>query len=187
MPWIVVAPAIVLIAGALVFVLWRARGLRARNRRVFAQALPRLQEDAERLVDAPRALWHGARFADGTRLFAPAWAEACVGDLWCTAEALLFQREPASAQPESAPEPGARLAIPLAWVEEAALVRGFAPLAGKELPMLRLRFRRGGELLEAQVSLRGGMAPLEQLRREIHLRQGNVRELLLPLLQRPPP
>jgi len=45
-------------------------------------------------------------------------------------------------------------------------------LAGKELPMLKLRWRRGGEPLETQLSLRGGMAQLEKLRREIHLRQG---------------
>ena len=177
MPWIIVAPAIVLIAGALVFVLWKARLLRARHRRVFAQELPPLDAQAERLVDSPRALWHGARFADGTALVAPQWAEACVGDLSCTAAALFFQREAG----------GAQLAIPLPWIEEAALVRGFAALAQKDLPMLRLRFRRGGELIEAQLSLRGGMTSLEQLRREIHLRQGNVRAMLLPLLQRTPP
>lgn len=65
--------------------------------------------------------------------------------------------------------------------------RAFAPIAGKDLPMLRLRWRRGGEALQTDLSLRGGMPSLEALRREIHLRQKNLAALLAPLLQRPPP
>ena len=38
--------------------------------------------------------------------------------------------------------------------------------------MLRIRFRRGGEALVSDFSLRGGLANLEKLRREVHLRQG---------------
>jgi len=53
--------------------------------------------------------------------------------------------------------------------------------------MLRLRWRRGGEQLETALSLRGGMASLEALRREIHLRQGDVARQLAPLLQKAPP
>ncbi len=170
--WVFGAPAIALIAGALVFVLWKARRLRARHRRVFAAALPKLPEDRERLVDAPRALYHGTRFADGAPLLAPAWRDECVGDLFCTEEALFLQRE----------EQGALLSIPLGWVTEVALVRGHAPLAGKELPMLRLRWSRGGEALQSDFSLRGGMASLERLRREIHLRQGDVKARLQPFL-----
>jgi hypothetical protein len=72
-------------------------------------------------------------------------------------------------------------------VTEAALHRQFAPIAGKDLPMLRLRWSRGGEQLQTDLSLRGGVASLEALRREIHLRQGNVAAQLAPLLDRPPP
>ena len=170
--WIIGAPAIALVAGALVFVLWRARSLRARHRRVFAAALPPLSAGGERLVDAPRALYHGTRFADGGPLLARAWSEECVGDLFCTEEALFLQRE----------EQGALLSIPLGWVTEVSLVRGHAALAGKDLPMLRLRWSRGGEALQSDFSLRGGMASLERLRREVHLRQGDVRAQLQPFL-----
>jgi hypothetical protein len=170
--WLFGAPAIALIAGALVFVLWKSRRLRARHRRVFAAALPKLQGDSERLVDAPRALYHGTRFADGAPMLAKAWRDECVGDLFCTGEALFLQRE----------EQGALLSIPLGWVTEVSLVRVHAKLAGKELPMLRLRWSRGGEALQSDFSLRGGMASLERLRREIHLRQGDVQARLKPFL-----
>jgi hypothetical protein len=43
--------------------------------------------------------------------------------------------------------------------------------------MLRVRFRRGGEALVSDFSLRGGMANLEKLRREVHLRQGTQNAL----------
>ncbi len=174
--WIFGALAIVVIAGALVLVLWKARRLRARHRRVFGAPLPRLAADRERLVDAPRALYHGTRFADGAALVAEAWSAACVGDLYCTNEALFLQRE----------EQGALLVIPLAWVTEVSLVRGPAPLAGKDLPMVRLRWSRGGEALQSNFSLRGGMASLERLRREIHLRQADVKAQLQPFLDQVP-
>lgn len=175
--WIYCAPAIALIAGALVFVLRRARRLRARHRRVFAAPLPALAAEAERLLDSPRALYHGTRFEDGAALLAPAWGSACVGDLFCTAEGVFLQRE----------DQGPLLVIPLSWVSDVALVRGHAALAGKELPMLRLRWTRGGEPLQTDLSLRGGMASLERLRREIHLRQADVRAKLLPFLEPPAP
>ena len=175
-PWIFGAPAIALVAGALVLVVWKARRLRARHRRLFAAPLPALQAGGERLVDAPRALYHGTRFADGTALLAQAWAAECVGDLFCTQEALFLQRE----------EQGALLSIPLAWVNEVSLVRDHAPLAEKELPMLRLRWTRGGEALQSHFSLRGGMASLERLRREIHLRQADVGARLKPFLDQAP-
>ena len=175
-PWILGAPVVVAIAGALVSVLWKALRLRARHRRVFAASLPELSASRERLVDAPRALYHGTGFADGAALLVKAWSAECVGDLFCTEEALFLQRE----------EQGALLVIPLAWVTEVALVRGHAPLAGKELPMLRLRWSRGGEALASNFSLRGGMASLERLRREIHLRQANVRAQLQPFFDQAP-
>ena len=78
------------------------------------------------------------------------------------------------------------LAIAHTEVAEAALHRAFAPIAEKELPMMRLRWRRGGELLETELSLRGGMASLEALRREIHLRQGDVGERLATFLNTEP-
>ena len=135
--------------------------LRSRTRRVLAET-PAADPSAGRLVDQPRALWHGAAFADGLPLRIPDLRDACVADLFCTAEAIFVQRE----------GPGALLVIPIASISDASLHRAWAPLAQKDLPMLRLRFRRGGELIEANLSLRGGMASLEQLRREIHLRQG---------------
>ncbi len=156
------AIAVLLGAGALLFVWLRARRLRARHHAAFSAPLPELDPARERLVDAPQALYHGTRFADGTPVLAPRWADPCVGDLWCTDEAIFLEREAG----------GGRLSWPLAWVEDAALVRGHAALARKDLPMLRLRFRRGGESLVSEVSLRGGMASLEKLRREVHLRQG---------------
>jgi hypothetical protein len=154
--------AVLLGACASLFVWLRARRIRARHRAAFGAPLPALDAARERLVDAPLALYHGTRFADGTPVLAPRWGEACVGDLWCTDEAVFLQREAG----------GGRLAWPLAWIEDAALVRGHAALARKDLPMLRLRFRRGGETLVSDFSLRGGMANLEKLRREVHLRQG---------------
>ena len=173
--WSFCALAIGLIASALFFVLRTARRLRVRHRAVFAAALPAFDLDGERLIDAPRALYHGTRFADGTALLAPAWREACVGDLWCTQHAIFLQGEwdpRGEAAPVHGGQGGKRLVFPLAWVSDASLVRAFAPLVVKELPMLRLRWRRGGELLETDFSLAGGTPALEALRREIHLRQG---------------
>jgi hypothetical protein len=200
---ILLALAILAVAGALFF---KARQIKARHLRFVRAEQPEQNPDGERLVDATaerlvdataerlvdataerlvdataerlvegtRALYHGTRFLDGTALLIPAWRDACVCDLWCTAEALFVQRE---AQ-------GALLSIPLAQIDEAALHRAFAALAGKELPMLRLRWHRGGEQLETAVSLRGGMASLESLRREIHLRQGNIAAQLRPFLEK---
>lgn len=157
------ALAIVLVAGASAFVLLQARRLKARHRALLAQDVPPLDEEGERLVDAPASLLHGTRFADGAALGLPAWTDPCVGDLWCTREALFLRRE------QAGPAGGRVLAWPVAWIEEAALVRAFAPLAGKDLPMLRLVWRRGGERLASDFSLKGGMASLEKLRRQLHL------------------
>lgn len=150
---------------ALAALLLRARALRRRHLRLLAEPLPSLRPDAERLIDAPRALHHGTRFADGQRLLLPALADPCVADLYCTEEALFFRRE------AGGPGGGALVAVPLAWVREASLHRARAELAGKDLPMLRIEWRRGGEELVSEISLRGGMPQLERLRREIHLRQ----------------
>lgn len=152
-------------ACVLALVLARARALRRRHQRLLAEPLPALDPEAERLVDAPRALHHGTSFADGQRLLLPSLAEPCVADLFCTADALFWRRE------AGGPHGGALVAVPLAWVASASLRRAHAPLAGKELPMLQLEWRRGGEQLVTTLSLRGGMAQLERLRREIHLRQ----------------
>jgi hypothetical protein len=171
---IVCALAMAMVAGALLF---QARKIKARHRRFAAAKTVQASLDATRLVDAPRALYHGTRFADGVTLLFPEWKDACVCDLFCTEEALFMQRE---AQ-------GAMLAILLRSIDEAALHRAHAPLAGKELPMLRLRWTRGGEALVTELSLRGGAASLETLRREIHLRQGNIAAQLAPLLSRTPP
>ena len=56
-------------------------------------AAPSASPEGTRLVDAPRALYHGTAFADGTALLAPPWREAGVCDLWCTEEALFVQLE----------------------------------------------------------------------------------------------
>jgi hypothetical protein len=173
---VVLAAALVVVAGIAVGL--RARRIKVRHRAVFSAELPALDPGRERVVDAPRALYHGTRFADGVALLAPKWRDPCVGDLWCTDQAIFLRRE----------EGGDPLALPLAWVLEATLIRAHAPLAGKDLPMLRVRWRRGGEELATDFSLPGGMANLEKLRREIHLRQaeGSVLAALGPLLARTP-
>lgn len=151
-----------LAAAVAVFVMVRAIRIRKRHRAAFGAPLPALDPDRERLLDSPQALYHGTRFADGSTVLAPRWADPCVGDLWCTDEAIFLQREAS----------GGRLCWPLTWIEDAALLRAHAELAGRDVPMLRIRFRRGGEALVSDFSLRGGMASLEKLRREVHLRQG---------------
>ena len=175
--WSSCALAIILVAGALLF---QARRIRARHRRFLTAPPPAASPEGTRLVDAPLALYHGTRFADGTTLLSPPWKDACVCDLFCTGEALFLQREAGESGP------GALLCIELGSVDEAALHRAHAPLAGKELPMLRLRWKRGGESLETELSLRGGSASLETLRREIHLRQGNIAAQLAPFFERTP-
>ena len=152
--------------GFALIVALRARSLKRRHRAVLGAELPRFDEGAGRLVDAPRALYHGTCFADGTRLLDESLGSECVGDLICTAEAVLVRRE------EGGPAGGKLVALPMAWIEDASLLRAHAALAGRELPTLRLRWRRGGQLLQTDVSLRGGLPQLEKLRREIHLRQG---------------
>jgi hypothetical protein len=173
---------VLFIAGALAAVLAGAAlaasaRIRARHRRFLRAPGPRARPEDERILEQPQALYHGTRFADGSTLLASAWKEPCVSDVWCTAEAVFVRRE----------GQGAVLSIAHAEVSEAALHRAFAPIAGKDLPMLRLRWRRGGEQLQTDLSLRGGMASLEALRREIHLRQANVAEQLAPLLEKGPP
>ena len=170
--WIGCALVAVVAAGALSF----AVRLRARHRRFLGAPAPEVSFQAERIVDQPQSLYHGTRFADGAAVLAPAWKDPCVCDVWCTESALFIRREGLSAV----------LSIAHTEVAEAALHRAFAPIAEKELPMLRLRWRRGGELLETELSLRGGMASLEALRREIHLRQGDVGERLAPFLETTP-
>jgi len=168
------AAVALLVAGA---ALGLAARIRARHQRFLRAPAPLARAEDDRILDQPQALYHGTRFADGAALLAAAWKEPCVSDVWCTDQALFIRRE----------GQGAVLSIAHGEVSEAALHRGFAPIAGKDLPMLRLRWRRGGEQMQTELSLRGGMASLEALRREIHLRQGNVREQLAPLLEKPPP
>ncbi|HWE24181.1 MAG TPA: hypothetical protein VG496_09595 [Myxococcales bacterium] len=164
---IAAALAAAAVAIATIAVFWRARRIRARHRAVFTSRMPPLDAARERLVDAPRALYHGTRFADGMAVLAPHWRDPAVGDLWCTDQAIFLEREAG----------GGRLEWPLPWVEDASIVRAHAELAGKALPMLRIRFRRGGQVLVSDFSLRGGMANLEKLRREVHLRQGTQNAL----------
>jgi hypothetical protein len=170
------ALAVLGIAGALLFVLARARRLKARHLRAFGAKMPMPPDDKDRIYESGRALYHGTRFADGERVLVPAWSEPCVADLFCTEDALFLAREGG----------GPVLWIPLRDVQDAELHRAFAELAGKDLPRLRLRWLRGGELLETGLSLQGGMASLEALRRQIHLRQANVVEKVLDLYRRPP-
>jgi hypothetical protein len=172
---LIVGALAVVAAGALLFLLLFARRIKHLHRRFLGSAPPPVSPEGTRLVDAPRALYHGTRFADGIALLEPEWREACVCDLWCTEQGLFLQRE----------GPGALLSIALAEIEDAAMRRAFAPIAGKDLPMLRLRWSRGSESLETDLSLRGGMASLEALRREIHLRQKNIAAQLAPFLERP--
>ena len=85
--------ALAVLSSAAGLILVRARRLRARHRAVFGAPLPDLEPAAERLLDAPRALYHGTRFADGPPILAARWREACVGDLWCTAGGIFLRRE----------------------------------------------------------------------------------------------
>jgi hypothetical protein len=156
------ALAILLVAGACGFVLLRARRLEARHEAVLAEE-PRADADAQPLFEAKAALFHGSRFEDGDALGLSAWSSPCVGDLWCTQEALFLRRE------QEGPDAGRVLVWPVKALDEAVLVRGFAALAGKELPMLRLRFKRGGQALVSELSLKGGLVNLEKLRRLLHL------------------
>jgi hypothetical protein len=178
MIWFAVAVALC-VAAVLALLLVRARTIKRRHLRLFREGLPPLDPDAERLVDSPRALYHGTRFADGQRVLAPSLG-ACVADLFCTGQALFLRRE------QAGPDGGTLIALPLAWVLDASLHRAHAPLAGKELPMLRVRWKRGGEELISEISLRGGMAQLERLRREIHLRQPEALERLRRFLEAQP-
>jgi hypothetical protein len=171
--WIASAVAALFVGGALAI----AVRIRARHRRFVRAPAPAAQAGDERILEQPQALYHGTRFADGVALLAPAWKDPCVSDVWCTAEALFIRRE----------GQGALLSIAHTEVSEVALHRAFAPIAGKELPMLRLRWGRAGEQMQTELSLRGGMASLEALRREIHLRQGNIAQQLAPLLEKIPP
>jgi hypothetical protein len=175
---IVAAVAAFLVLAAAAFVVLRAFRIRKRHRAAFGTPLPAMDPARERLVEAPQALYHGTRFADGTAVLAPRWRHPCVGDLWCTDEGIFLQREAG----------GGRLAWPLSWIEDAALLRARAELAGKDLPIVRIRFRRGGQALVSDFSLRGGMANLEKLRREVHLRQGmhNALAVLGDLLAKEP-
>jgi hypothetical protein len=170
--------AALLAVAAAIAIGWKARRIKARHRALFSAGLPPLDPRREPLVDAPRALYHGTRFADGGAVLARAWREPCVADLWCTDQAIFLQRE----------DGGDPLVLPLGWVLDATLVRGYAALARKDLPMLRLRWSRGGQELSTDLSLPGGMPNLEKLRREIHLRQGQGSALaaLAPLLARTP-
>jgi len=65
-----------------------------------------------------------------------------------------------------------RLVIPFAGVEDAAIERG----------ALRVRWTGGGEKLVT--TLEASVHDLERLRREIHLRQPNVIEKLLSMVQK---
>lgn len=129
------------------------RKIRLRHRRVLADV--RGDREAQPIVEPMRMRVLGARFADGMPLRAP-WAKQSVETIFATGQALFI---------------GASLVIPLECVDDAAVVR----------QALRLRFWRGGELLE--ISLQARLHDLERLRREIHLRQKNVAEKLISLVQ----
>src|SRR5258708_12578573 len=106
MTWLAGALALSVIAGALSFVLARARAIKRRHLRLLGEGVPPLDSDAERLVDAPRALYHGTRFADGQRVLLPSLAEACVADLFSTSQALsLPPEQPRPQCPNPIPPP----------------------------------------------------------------------------------
>ncbi len=107
----------------------------------------------ERVFDEMPMRHLGTAFADHMPLPATLEERREV-DVFCTAEALF----------------AGRLVIPLSSVDDAVLARG----------SLRVRWRRGGELLETVLKARSH--DLERLRREIHLRQENVAEKLMALV-----
>lgn len=128
------------------------RKIRARTARVLADA-PAVDAGAERIIEL-RLRHAGTGFADEMPL--PLTLQpAGEAEVFCTQQALFV---------------GA-LAVPLSAVDDAAIARG----------VLRIRFRRGGELLEA--ALEGPPHDLERLRREIHLRQPNVLQKLIDMVQ----
>jgi len=152
--WISGALAVLLAAGALLFRI--EKRLRDRTRRVLSAA-PSADPGLDRVFDASSMRHLGTRFAD--RMPLPATLEK-PGELsvFCTAEALF----------------AGTMVVPLASVEDIAIESG----------ALRIRWRRGGELLET--ALQAGVHDMERLRREIHLRQPNVVEKLVAMLgQRP--
>ena len=139
------ALAIVLVAGALLFV---ERRIRARTRRVLAAQPP---ADGERIVEL--RMRQTTAFADGLPAILERAGEV---DVFCTPSALVV----------------GRLVIPLAGVEDAAIERG----------ALHVRWTSGGERLETVLD--APLHDLERLRREIHLRQPNVIEKLLAMVQK---
>lgn len=137
------ALAIVLIAGALLFV---ERRLRARTRRVLAA---QASADGDRAIELTMRV--STAFADGM----PFLRAGGSAEVFVTAQALV-----------------AGVAIPHAGVEDAAIARG----------ALHVRWSAGGEKLETV--LEAPLHDLERLRREIHLRQPNVVEKLIAMVQK---
>jgi len=137
-------------AGALFLV---ERKIRLRHRRLLSAAVA-ADPAGERVFEETRMRHLGSAFADRLPLRTP-WQAPRDVEVFCTAEALFV---------------GSILAIPIEAIEDAALVEG----------ALRLRWKRGGELLETDLAARA--QDLERLRREIHLRQKNVVEKLVAML-----
>lgn len=130
------------------------RRLRERTRRVLGGAAP-ADPNRERVFDELRMRHVGTGFADGMPL--PAILEtAGEQGVFCTGEALFV----------------GRMIVPLAWVEDVAIESG----------SLRVRWRCGGELLETV--LQAGLHEMERLRREIHLRQPNVIEKIVAMVNK---
>ena len=128
------------------------RRIRRRTQRVLDDA-PAADDSAERLLELRMRHVHTG-FVDEMPL-PIALAPAGELDVLCTSSQLL----------------AGPMVIPLASVEDAAIAQG----------ALRLRFRRGGELLETV--LEAPPHDLERLRREIHLRQPNVLQKLIDMVQ----
>ena len=139
------ALAIVLVAGALLFV---ERRIRARTRRVLAAKPP---IDGERIIEL--RMRQTTAFADGLPALLGGASDV---DVFCTPSALV----------------AGRVVIPLSGVEDAAIEGG----------ALHVRWTGGGERLETV--LEASVHDLERLRREIHLRQPNVIEKLLAMVQK---
>jgi len=130
------------------------RRLRARTARVVADRIAS-DPDAERVFDETRMRHRGTGFADQMPLLTALEAPGEM-TVFCTAEAVF----------------AGRLIIPMSSVEDAAIAAG----------ALRIRWRRGGETLQTVLEAR--MHEMERLRREIHLRQKNVVEKLMAMVQK---
>ncbi len=157
MAFLLAAPLfLVLSAGA--WILWRYRVLKRATRALLVESMPALPP-AESLL-AVRAEHLGTTLpgAGHMRFLAEGFGTFAVGELVLTGNTLSY-----------AAFDRAVFAVPLAWVEEAALGR-----TANEGPLLRVAWQRAGCRLVTAFALAGNMHDAERWRKEIALRAGRA-------------